>query len=337
MKRIISIALVLLLSAAALSWSQQTPDQGRFLFVIGGEQVGVENFSFNQLKDGNLELTSDFKATSQELIADFGTDKLFTQKIVLTSGLALISYALDSETQRGTIKARVSVQDQVASMSVETTDPNGKKTSGERDVILEGNNIVTTGLSASQFILLQKYIDTQMTTDQVTLLAFNPINLDKPLVKLKVLKLSPVTLQAGKETLQAQRVRVERENFQVQLLSEKGQLLGFVSSTASLAGVTLEDTPDRSGALVKAVVPGSFADQAGLRTGDVITQVAGHEVQDRFDAQNLIRFQDPSQPLTLTIRRGNQTLQIKVKLSGSNLTAYRQDLFPDGFTVVGGA
>jgi len=111
MKRIISTALVLLLSAAAVSWSQQPLDQGTFLFVIAGEQVGVENFSFNQLKDGNLELTSDFKATSQELIADFGTDKLFSQKILLTPDLVLISYALDSETQRGTIKARVTVQD----------------------------------------------------------------------------------------------------------------------------------------------------------------------------------------------------------------------------------
>jgi len=222
-------------------------------------------------------------------------------------------------------------------MSVESTDPNGKKISGQLDLILEDNNIVTTGISGSQFILLQKFINTRMKGDQLTLLAFNPVNLDQPLVKMKLVKLSPVTLQAGDKTLPAQRVRVERENLQVQLLASKeGQLLGFVSSTATLAGVSLDNTPDRSGALVKSVVAGSFADQAGLRPGDVITQVAGNDVHDRFEVQSLIRFQDPSQPLTLTVRRDNKTLQIEVKLSGSNLTSYRQDLFPDGFSVVGG-
>jgi membrane-associated protease RseP (regulator of RpoE activity) len=334
MKKIIVGALLLLLSAAVIVGADQTLDKGTFLFVIGSDQVGVENFTFTQLDGGNLKLSSDFKATSPDLVSEFGTDKLFTQEVVLNTDLTLISYSLDSDTERGTIKARVTVQGQVASMSVETVDPDGKKTSGQRDVILE-DNAVTTGITGSQFILLQKYIDTKVKTDQATLLAFNPVDLDKPLVEVKVIKLTPVTLQAGSQTLTAQRVRLERDNFQVQLLSKDGQLLGFVSSTATLSGVTLANNSGGAGALIKAVAAGSFAEQAGLRPGDVITEVAGHAIKDRFDAENLIRFQDPSQPLTLTILRGDQTLEIKVQLSGSNLTTYRQDLFPNGFTVVG--
>jgi hypothetical protein len=345
---LVLIPVLMLVSSGALS--QQTIESGTFFFQIEGD-VGIEGFTFAQLDDGNLKLSSEFQALSDQLVLDFGTDKLFTQEIVLTPELDLVSYLLDSDTQRGKFHVEVTVEDGVATMRFEAVDATGKTERGERQVILE-ESVVTTGIAASQFFLMQKFINEKLELapgEEVTVLAFNPTDVDEPFVELTFRELPPVTIEdtKTKAQLRARRVEVRQEEFRAELLScaeatdegpctEAGRFLGFVSSTATLAGVRLNDAPG-GGALVVDVAPGSFAAQAGLQKGDVITHVDGTRIEDARDLRNVIRFRDPTEPATLTVERGNETLEIEVRLSGSRLLVFRVDLFEGGFAILGEA
>jgi hypothetical protein len=347
---LVLIPVLMLVSSGAIS--QQTIESGTFFFQIEGD-VGIEGFQFVQLEDGNLKLTSEFEALSEELVLDFGTDKLFTQEIVLTPELDLVSYLLDSDTQRGKFHVEVTVEDGVATMRFEAVDATGKTERGERQVILE-ESVVTTGIAASQFFLMQRFVNQKLELapgEEVTVLAFNPTDVDEPFVELTFRELPPVTIEdtKTKEQFRARRVEVRQEEFRAELLScaetadegegpctEPGRFLGFLSSTATLAGVRLNDAPG-GGALVVDVAPGSFAAQAGLQKGDVITHVDGTRIEDARDLRNVIRFRDPTEPATLTVERGNETLEIEVRLSGSRLLVFRVDLFEGGFAILGEA
>jgi hypothetical protein len=343
---------LLLIAIAGLALSAlpaETLEQGTFFFQIE-EDVGVEGFEFVQLDEGNLKLTSEFQALSEQLMLDFGTDKLFTQEIVLTPDLGLVSYTLDSDTERGKFHVEVQVEDGVATMRYEAVSPQGERESGERQVILE-DEVVTTGIAASQFFLMQEFINRKLELaegESTTLLAFDPTDVDEPFVELTFTRLSPVLIEdvRTRQQLRAARVAVEQKEFRAELLAceealaegpctRPGRFLGFISSTASLAGVRLQDVPD--GVLVVDVAPGSFAAQAGLKPGDVITHVDGTKVDSVRELRQLVRFRDPNEPVTLTVQRDGQTLQLEVRLSGSRLLVFRFDLFEGGFSILGEA
>jgi len=352
MKRtMVSIVLVsVFLASGALSQSEGVIESGTFFFEIE-QDVGVEDFSFARLDDGNLKLTSEFRALSEQLILDFGTERLFTQEIVLTAELELISYVLDFDSERGKFHIQVRVEDGVATMEFRAEDPEGNVEQGERQIILE-DEVITTGIAASQFFLMQKFINERLDLaegEEVLLLAFDPTDIDNPLVELTFMRLSPIMIADTntKQEILTDRVEVRQEEFRAELLAcaealaegpctYEGRFLGFVSSTASLAGVELEDAPG-GGALVVGVAPGSFAAEAGLRAGDVITHIDGIEVESARDLRSIIRFRDPSKPITLTVERDGETLELEVRLSGSRLLVYRSDLFPGGFTILGEA
>lgn len=352
-RTLISALGALLLGATlTLGLSQQATviESGTFFFQIE-EDVGIEGFSYEQLEDGNLRLASEFQALSEELVVDFGTDKLFTQEVVLTPELQLVSYRIDSDTGRGRFFVEVTVEDGIATLRFEFVDPEGETERGERQVILE-DEVITTGIAASQFFLMQEYINRKLDLpegESVTRVAFDPTDIDEPFVELTFERLAPVLLEdvRTKRQIRAARVAVAQEEFRAELLScetaeeegpctQEGRFLGFLSSTATLAGVRVKDAPG-GGALVVDVAPGSFAAQAGLRKGDIITHVNGTRVEDVRDLRNLIRFLNPNEPVTLTVVRDDETLEIEVRLSGSRLLVFRVDLFEGGFTILGEA
>ncbi len=74
-----------------------------------------------------------------------------------------------------------------------------------------------------------------------------------------------------------------------------------------------------TGALIVTVDPGSPADVAGLKVGDVVTAVDGDKVDSKHTLAVRMVAYNTGDTLTLTVARGTQTLQLPVTLvvSGS--------------------
>ena len=68
---------------------------------------------------------------------------------------------------------------------------------------------------------------------------------------------------------------------------------------------------------IEPVVPKSPAEAAGLKAGDIITHVNGEAAKTVPDVRNLIRRHRPGEVIRLTIKRGQQTLEIPVRLAQS--------------------
>jgi hypothetical protein len=62
---------------------------------------------------------------------------------------------------------------------------------------------------------------------------------------------------------------------------------------------------------VKAAVPGSPAQRAGLRPGDVVLRINGHELTDRGAGQFFDRL-SPGHPVRFEVRRGSRTITIPI-------------------------
>jgi len=71
---------------------------------------------------------------------------------------------------------------------------------------------------------------------------------------------------------------------------------------------------DVRGALVNQVEPGSPADRAGLRQGDVITEVAGRRVSDGNELRNAISNTAPGTSVALKVVRDGRTSDLSAKL-----------------------
>ena len=93
----------------------------------------------------------------------------------------------------------------------------------------------------------------------------------------------------------------------------RGQLgivvLKIPSEEASKMGV--DQGP---GVVVYEVQPGSAADRAGLRKGDVITALNGTSINDPNSFRNLIAASPPGSEVTLTINRGGSEQQVRAIL-----------------------
>ncbi|NWF58866.1 MAG: trypsin-like peptidase domain-containing protein [Fischerella sp.] len=71
--------------------------------------------------------------------------------------------------------------------------------------------------------------------------------------------------------------------------------------------------PEVNGVLVMRVIPNSPAANAGIRRGDVITQVDGQPIASAEQLQNLVEDSRIGQTLQVKVQRGNQTQQLAVR------------------------
>jgi TPR repeat protein len=89
-------------------------------------------------------------------------------------------------------------------------------------------------------------------------------------------------------------------------------------------GVRLRDLAAAvKGALVYEVLAGGPADRAGLLTGDWVQAVDGARVESLCAYQTLLAKRMPGEDVTLSVRRGAETLTIVVRL-GESLQVYRE-------------
>jgi S1-C subfamily serine protease len=71
--------------------------------------------------------------------------------------------------------------------------------------------------------------------------------------------------------------------------------------------------PEVNGVLVVRVLPNMPAAAAGIRRGDVITQIDGRPVTSADSLQNIVEGSQVGQVLQIKVQRGNQTKQLAVR------------------------
>jgi len=76
---------------------------------------------------------------------------------------------------------------------------------------------------------------------------------------------------------------------------------------------SLIEVPERNGVLVVRVMPGSPADEGGLKRGDVITRVAGERVESADRLQALVDSSELGRPLELRVWRDGQRQRLAVR------------------------
>jgi serine protease Do len=87
-------------------------------------------------------------------------------------------------------------------------------------------------------------------------------------------------------------------------------------SQIAFLGVAPDETAED--ARIGRVVPGSAADKAGLKQGDVIVKFNATELTRYRDLPPLVRKKKPGDRVTLEIRRGDKTLTVNATLGKHN-------------------
>jgi putative serine protease PepD len=79
-------------------------------------------------------------------------------------------------------------------------------------------------------------------------------------------------------------------------------------------GVSLGDSSDPSGASIRAVTPGSPAQEAGLQAGDVVTSFDGQEIAGAADLTGAVSAKQPGDEVELSYVRDGDTKTVQVTL-----------------------
>ncbi|WP_144630922.1 DegQ family serine endoprotease [Bordetella genomosp. 13] len=104
----------------------------------------------------------------------------------------------------------------------------------------------------------------------------------------------------------------------------KDQILKHGKAQHAMLGVTAQEVNQAladsfklsspSGALIASVQPGSAAEKAGLRAGDVIRKVDGHEIVSSGDLSSMISLSSPGQKVSLEIWRDGAPKEVSATL-----------------------
>ena len=66
-------------------------------------------------------------------------------------------------------------------------------------------------------------------------------------------------------------------------------------ASRAVLGVNIEDVPQRGGALVRSVVPGGAAEQAGIHAGDIVVRFGDQLITERIDLQAAVGSRAPGE------------------------------------------
>jgi serine protease Do len=95
----------------------------------------------------------------------------------------------------------------------------------------------------------------------------------------------------------------------------KGQDFDSLASKRVLLGVTAAD--DAEDARIGSVVPGSGAEKAGLKAGDVLLKFGRQELHRYEELPPLVEQHRPGDKVEIELRRGTETLTLQVTLGAS--------------------
>ncbi|MEN3974698.1 DegQ family serine endoprotease [Emcibacter sp. SYSU 3D8] len=109
------------------------------------------------------------------------------------------------------------------------------------------------------------------------------------------------------------------------------QIIEHGSVERGQIGVSIQDiTPELadamqikpwSGALVANVMRGTPAEQAGLRAGDVIAEVNGHDISSGTELRNRVGLMRPGEEVKLQVQRNGKVMKVSLKLAAREQAA----------------
>jgi membrane-associated protease RseP (regulator of RpoE activity) len=109
--------------------------------------------------------------------------------------------------------------------------------------------------------------------------------------------------------------------------SEPQPYLGVRFETITPELAEAEALSTDSGALIRQVIGGGPAEQAGLEVGDIVQSVDGAAVDEARTLRDHVLAHAPGDAVTLAVLRGDETLEIQVAL-GEELPAREQFFLP---------
>ena len=98
------------------------------------------------------------------------------------------------------------------------------------------------------------------------------------------------------------------------IAGELGQLKAGKAVSHAYMGVSTADATTSTGALIDSVTSGGPAASAGLRSGDVVTNIAGAKIDGTSDLVAAIAAHHPGDQVKVTVRRGSSTQTVTVAL-----------------------
>lgn len=79
-------------------------------------------------------------------------------------------------------------------------------------------------------------------------------------------------------------------------------------------GIKIEDAKDGNGAKILDVEQGSAAQKAGLKTGDIITQINGEKIKDANDVRSQVMQSENKNDYKIELKRDNKNMNIEVHI-----------------------
>ena len=193
---------------------------------------------------------------------------------------------------------------------------------------LRGGPTVTAGVVGALGRSIEETADDGSTIVLYDLIqtdaAINPGNSGGPLVNLRGEVVGINTAIAGilASGIQAQgigyAIAINSARPVVEQLIATGRMIwpslgiNFVALTPSLASV--QRLPVGRGVIVLGVAPGGPAAQAGLRRGDIITRVAGEQVEDEVTFLKAVRKHKPGDKVAITVVRADRSVDLAIVL-----------------------
>ena len=96
------------------------------------------------------------------------------------------------------------------------------------------------------------------------------------------------------------------------------ELIQTGSSSTPVIGAQIDNSTSQPGATIAEVTPDGPAEEAGLRSGDVITEVDGRAIADYTELVVAIRDKAVGDEVVLTVERGGDAQQVAVTLGAAS-------------------
>lgn len=199
---------------------------------------------------------------------------------------------------------------------------------GSSDDLIVGDQVVAIGNPLGEITnsLTVGYIsvkdrDVTIANSVINMLqtdtAINPGNSGGPLFNMKGEVIGITTAKYAGEAVESIGFAIPIDDVK-QMITELLEN-GFIA--APYMGVNITTQADGIGVYVQSVVPGSPAEKAGIRKGDIIVGIGEHETPTLSSLDKALRNFKPDQTATIQVYRNRQVLELTITFGAKNQVA----------------